>query len=261
MRFSIVTPSLNQGAWIEENLRSVRENPGLSVEHLVMDARSRDQTVDILSRQDFAQWVSEPDGGQTDAINKGLARSSGEILSYLCADDFLEPGALALVDQAFREHPEVDVVFGDCFFLEANSAWKRPKHAGAFTYERLRHNNFLFQPAVFWRRSVYERFGAFDATLQFCMDHEYWLRIGAETRWLYLPQPLATCRLHVEAKTSRALVAAWREAATMQARYGIYWKPKLDALWMATLGQHYYSLKRKLFSAVGRRLAPRPPQA
>lgn len=255
MRFSIITPSLNQGAWIEETLRSVREQKNVEVKHLVIDGGSQDATKDILAGQTFAKWVSEPDGGQTDAINKGLAQSTGEILSYLCADDLLEPGALERVAKVFQDNPEVDVVYGDCFFLEAGTDWKRPKVAGEFTYARLRWNNFLFQPAVFWRRAVYERFGKLDATLTYCMDHEYWLRIGRETRWHHVPEPLATCRLHAEAKTSRALVAAWREAEKMQARYGIRWKPKFDSLWMATLGQHYYRVKRQLFSALGRRRA------
>lgn len=257
MRFSIVTPSLNQGAWIEENLRSVREQGDIRVEHIVIDGASRDTTKEILASQTFAEWISEPDGGQTEAINKGLAQSTGEILSYLCADDYLEPGTLRQVEAVFRDSPNVDVVYGDCYFLEAKTDWKRPKRAGEFTYGRLRWNNFLFQPAVFWRRSVLERFGHLDATLNYCMDHEYWLRIGGQTRWHYLPTPLATCRLHVEAKTSRALVAAWREAATMQARYGIRWKPRLDALWMALVGQYYYRAKRLMFSAVGRRVARR----
>ncbi|CAN5659340.1 N/A [soil metagenome] len=255
MRFSIITPSLDQGTWIEETMRSVREQAGVKVEHLVIDGGSRDATKEILAAQSFAKWISEPDGGQTDAINKGLAQSKGDILSYLCADDYLEPGALARVDGIFRENPEVDVVFGDCYFLEAKTDWKRLKRAGEFTYARLRWNNFLFQPAVFWRRAVYERFGKLDAVLTYCMDHEYWLRIGAETQWHHVPEPLATCRLHAEAKTSRALVAAWREAETMQARYGIRWKPKWDALWMATLGQYYYRAKRQIFSALGRRRA------
>ncbi len=254
MRLSLVTPSLNQGRWIAENLRSVRESArGLEVEHWVMDGASADDTLEILSAQGFARWVSEPDGGQTDAINKGLARCTGDILGYLCADDYLEPSCLPLVDKAFRDHPEVDVVYGDGFFLESDSGWKRRKNAGTFSWPRLRAGNFLIQPAVFWRREVRERFGPFDASLRYCMDHEYWLRIGGKTRWLYLPEPLATCRLHADAKTSRSLAAAWREAARMQARHGIVWKPRLDAIWMTLAGQHYYRLKRLLFAFAGRR--------
>ncbi len=254
MRISIITPSLNQGPWIEDNLRSVRDS-GPDVEHLVIDGGSSDATREILGRQDFAAWISEPDAGQSDAINKGLSRSSGEILGYLCADDFLEPGALEAVREIFRSHPDTDVVHGDAYFLESDSRWKRLKRSGEFSYRRLRRGNFLLQPAVFWRRSVHERFGGFDPGLRYGMDHEYWLRIGAATRWHYLAQPLATCRLHADAKTSRALSAAWWEAAAMQARYGIRLKPRIEAVWMTVAGQHYYRLKRSVFAAIGRRRA------
>lgn len=252
MRFSIVTPSLNQGRWIEENLCSTASGR-TEVERWVMDGGSSDETVRILAAKHDVRWVSEPDAGQADAINKGLAQSTGDILGYLCADDYLEPGALELVAKTFQDNPEVDVVYGDGFFLESDSGWKRRKCAGSFSWQRLRKHNFLIQPAVFWRRSVYERFGPFDRNLRFCMDHEYWLRIGSQTRWLYLPEPLATCRLHADAKTSRALAEAWREAARMQARYGIIWKPRLDALWMTLCGQYYYRLKRLFFAFAGRR--------
>lgn len=262
MRFSIITPSLNQGAWIGENLRSVRdaaEKAGVEVEHFVIDGGSTDSTVEILAGQDFARWVSEPDKGQADAVNKGLARASGDILYYLCADDLLEPDALALVDEAFRARSP-NVVYGDGYFLESDSGWKRRKNAGEFSYARLRWNNFLIQPAVFWDRAVYERYGGFDPSLHYCLDHEYWLRIGAHTRWQYLNQPLATSRLHADAKTSKSLGPAWQEACRMQKRYGITIKPRLDAWWMTTLGHRYYRLKRALFARVGhmRRRTPLP---
>lgn len=260
MRFSIVTPSFNQGRYIQECLTSVQEagrRAGVEVEHFVMDAGSADETVAILSKQKDAQWVSEPDKGQTDAINKGLRRATGDILAYLCADDYLEPETLRLVREVFEQSPDVDVVYGDGYFLESDSGWKRPKKAGEFSVERLRNGNFVIQPAVFWRRRVYERFGEFDASLRYCMDQEYWLRIAADSRWAYIPTPLATCRLHSDAKTSSALAAAWAESAKMQQRYGIVGKPWWEALWMKFGGQYYYRLKRRIFAAIGRYRAAR----
>lgn len=252
MLFSLVTPSLNQGPWIAETLRSVRlAATGLEVEHWVIDGGSTDDTVPLLQGQDFARWISEPDRGQTDAINKGFARCHGEIFGYLCADDCLEENALRTVAETFARNPAADVVYGDGYFLESDSGWKRRKNAGAFSWPRLQRGNFLIQPAVFWRRRVFERFGEFDASLRYCMDHEYWLRIGRTGHWEYLPIPLAVCRLHADAKTSRALAPAWREAAAMQARYGLIWKPRFDALWMTLAGQHYYRLKRTLFARIG----------
>lgn len=249
MKISIVTPSLNSARFLKECLESVRA-AGENIQHIVMDGGSGDETLDILTQAQDVEWVSEPDHGQTDAINKGLARATGEILGYLCADDMLEPGSLEAVRRAFSQAP--DVVYGDAWFLEGDSGWRRRKAAGPYSYARLRRGNFLLQPAVFFHRRVYEKFGAFDASLQYCMDHEYWLRIGAKTQWLYLPEPLATCRLHPGAKTFRALAPAWAEAVRMQRRYGIRVRPALEALWMRLGGQTYYRLKRRVFREMGR---------
>ncbi|MDX2079355.1 MAG: glycosyltransferase family 2 protein [Terrimicrobiaceae bacterium] len=254
--FSIVTPSLNQGAFLGECLASVREAAArarVRVRHIVMDGGSRDDSLEILRSTQDIEWVSEADNGQTDAINKGLARVDGGIVSYLCADDLLEPDSLRWVGEAFSKSPEVDVVHGDALFLE--NGWKRRKVSGPFDYARLRRGNFLFQPAVFWRHGVTKRCGLLDASLRYCMDHEYWLRIGAVTRWHYIPEPLASCRLHADAKTWSSLVPAWDEAQTMQARYGIRWRPLRDALWMRFGGCHYYRLKRHIFAALARRRA------
>jgi glycosyltransferase involved in cell wall biosynthesis len=247
--FSIITPCLNAGVYLGECLASVQEG-GASVEHLVVDGGSTDGSLEVLRRQVEASWTSEPDAGQTDAINKGLARARGMILGYLCADDLLEPDSLRKVGRAFDGG--ADVVYGDAYFLEGYSGWKRLKRAGPFSYNRLRRGNFLLQPSVFFRRQIYERYGPLDATLQFCMDHEYWLRIGRDTAWTYLPEPLATCRLHPGAKTSRALAQAWEEAARMQSRHGITWRPRLEALWMRLAGAQLYRIRRRLLRAVGR---------
>jgi len=255
MRVSIVTPSLNQGAFIAETLASVRQAvlraEGVDVEHWVMDGGSSDETLDILTAQSEARWISAPDTGQSDAINKGLARCTGDILTYLCADDLVEPEALKLVATAFRENPNVDVVYGDFFFLEGNSGWRRPRVAGPYTPERLQNHNFLCQPATFWRRSVYERHGGFDAYLKYCMDHEYWLRIHKNCRWLYMPLPLATARLHVDAKTSSKITEAWVETARMADRYGLGARFRRRALWMRLCGGKFYRFRRYFYQKLG----------
>jgi glycosyltransferase involved in cell wall biosynthesis len=254
---SLVTPSLNQGAFLKECLDSVQAAAtaaGVPVEHLVVDGGSTDQTLEILGSQSRARWTSGKDDGQTDAINKGLAQVSGDIVSYLCADDLLEPEALRVVLRAFADDPAADVVYGDAYFLE--SGWKRRKVAGTFSRDRLKKGNFLLQPAVFLRRSVFEKFGLFDATLKFCMDHEFWLRISCGTKWKYVAMPLACSRLHSDAKTWTRLPEAWDEARMMQARHGIYWRPLRDALWMRIAGCHYYRIKRLLFARIAKSRKP-----
>lgn len=254
---SIVTPSLNQGAFLKQCLDSVQTaaaQAGIEVEHFVVDGGSADQSVGILKSQTRARWISGEDQGQTDAINKGFAQTSGEIVSYLCADDLLEPQALRLVLAAFEQRPGADVVYGDAYFLERG--WKRRKTSGPFSVRRLQKQNFLIQPAVFFKRAVLDRFGPLDASLKFCMDHEFWLRISKETNWIYEPSPLACSRLHADAKTWSQLPAAWEEARKMQARYGIYWRPLRDALWMRLAGCHYYRAKRILFAQIARFRTP-----
>ena len=255
--FSIITPSLNQRPFLGQCLDSVRKaasTAGAGVEHIVIDGGSTDGSLEVLGAQSFARWISEPDRGQSDAINKGIRICSGDVVSYLCADDLLEPDALVQAGRAFAVDPAADVVYGDAFFLE--EGWRRRKRAGPFSVTRLRRGNFLLQPAVFLKRGVFQKHGGFDPELSFCMDHEFWLRISGSTKWSYIPEPLACSRLHADAKTWSSLPAAWDEARRMQSRYGIRWRPLRDALWMRTLGCHYYRLKRLTFARIARSRTP-----
>lgn len=252
MKVSVITPSLNQARYLRECLDSVRraaeQAAGHEVEHIVVDGGSTDGTLDILRTAPDVRWISEPDTGQSQAINKGLARATGDILAYLCADDLYEPSALARVLDTFASDERADVVYADYYFLEGDSGRKRRKSAAKFSPDKLRDRNPLGQPAVWWRRRVFEKFGGFDESLHYCMDHEYWLRLGPRVPWRYLPEPLAVSRLHADAKTSRQLPAMWRETARMLTRDGWRFKPWWDAFAMAAWGRHYYLLKRRWFA-------------
>lgn len=252
MKLSVITPSLNQARYLGACLASVQaaaaQAAPYEVEHLVIDGGSTDGSVDLLRGHPEVLWVSEKDNGQAHAINKGLRMSTGDVLAYLCADDLYEPAAISRSLTAFASHPEADVVYADYYFLEGDSGRKRPKSAASFRPDNLGNRNPLGQPAVWWRRSVYEKFGGFDESLHFCMDHEYWLRLGPRVRWHYLPEPLAVSRLHADAKTSRQLSAMWRETARMLTRDGWRLKPWWDAFAMAAWGRHYYMLKRRWFA-------------
>jgi glycosyltransferase involved in cell wall biosynthesis len=256
MKLSVVTPSYNQAPFLAATLQSVQEAasrvPGHEVEHIVMDGASTDQTTEILKNQTFARWKSERDTGQASAINKGWKESTGEIFAYLCSDDLWEANTLQVVLPLFERHPDVDVIYGDYFFLEGESEWKRRKCSALFSYSHLLAEDFISQPATFFRRRVYEKFGGLDESLHYCLDHEYWLRIGQETQWLYVAEPLAVMRQHSSSKTNSQLTKAYWESFRMRQRYGIRWKPLWDAVTMQCGGQYYYMAKRKWFESRGK---------
>jgi glycosyltransferase involved in cell wall biosynthesis len=267
---SVVTPSFNQAAFLPETLCCVRQAAALCGEnritHLIQDNASTDGTVGILQKQRFAQWESTPDHGQAHAINCGWQKAQGDILTYLCSDDLWIPKAIPAVLDAFAQHPEIDVIYGDYYFLEADSGWLRKKEAGTWSRARLlREGNFISQPATFWRRRVYERHGGLDETLLYCLDHEYWLRISTDTTWHYLARPLGVMRLHPDAKTARAIGCMAMESARMQTRYHTAWQPWWSAWNMRLWGCHYYRAKRTFFRFYGKYLrktsitVPPPP--
>ena len=206
---SIVTPSLQQGRFIERTLESVavQRDGSLAdaIEHIVMDGGSTDGTLEILERwRDRIAFSSGPDGGQTAAINAGLARARGDILAYLNADDLHYAGAIAAAVDAFEKDPQADVVYGDADLIDDDDRLIGSYPTEAWSMERLKLICFLCQPAVFFRRRVIEQFGPFDERLDLCMDYEYWLRLGLRgARFVRIPAKLAAARHHADAKTFR----------------------------------------------------------
>ncbi len=205
MKFSIVTPSYNQGRFIERTLLSVaaQEGPGIEVEHVVFDAGSTDETVTVLNRhEERVRWISEKDNGQADAVNKGICNTDGEIIGWLNSDDVYYPGALERVAQFFGNRPDVDVVYGMADHIDLEGHPFEPYPTEEWNFERLKETCFICQPALFLRRCVFEKHGPLDESLHYCMDYEYWLRLGkAGVSFGYLQETLAGSRLYAENKT------------------------------------------------------------
>ncbi len=201
MKFTIVTPSLNQGEYIGRTIDSViRQEGDFEIQYLVRDGGSSDQTVDILQQTEALlasgvdlgnrgvefSWVSQKDGGQSAAINAGLRQATGDIVAYLNSDDMYSPGALAAVAKAFQEKPEADFVYGDGTVIDENDnlqwVWlSRPYDFEVLTRVHQAWNsasNYISQASTFWRRSVGDRMGLFDEAFQNSMDVEYWVRGG-----------------------------------------------------------------------------------
>lgn len=224
LSFSVITPSLNQGRFIERTLRSVLDQGSEApVEYVVRDGGSTDATLGILARfADRLTVVSEPDRGQADAVNKGLRATAGDLIGWLNSDDVYYPGALALVADLFAARPELDVLYGDAQLLDADDGVLGAYYTEPWNPARLIQRCFLCQPAVFFRRRVVERFGGLDERLHYCMDYEYWLRLAAGgATFAYAPTVLAGSRLHPGTKTLSARLLTHQEINTMlRARLG-----------------------------------------
>jgi glycosyltransferase involved in cell wall biosynthesis len=221
-RVSVVTPSFNQVAFLEEAIRSVLLQDYPNLEYLVIDGGSTDGSADLILRYApwLAYWVSEPDRGQSEAINQGWRRVTGEIVAYLNSDDtYLAPDVLSRVVGEFLAHPEAGLVHGDCVVLNEGGAAIDVWRSRPAQFRDLLFHNHVLQPAAFLRRDVLERVGLLDESLQFTMDVEYWLRVTAEFPARYLPGALAGYRLHGGSKSMASFRRFVAERERIQARY------------------------------------------
>jgi len=196
---SVVTPSYNQGHFIEENILSVKSQDYPHIEHIIIDGGSTDGTVEILKQYEGTynlRWISEPDEGHADAVNKGFRMAKGEIIGWLNSDDvYFDCGTISAVVEAFQKHPEADIIYGDCAYIWEDGTILRVQRVPSFRYSRLLRGCFLEQPGVFLRRHVIEKH-KLDVRLKVAIDYEYWLRIGKHYRFHRIPRILAADRNH-----------------------------------------------------------------
>jgi glycosyltransferase involved in cell wall biosynthesis len=218
MKVSVVTPSYNQGQFIKRTLESVATQTGAEIEHVVFDGGSTDGTVDVLKH--FGRnvvWVSEKDDGQTDAVNKGIRATDGEVIGWLNSDDIYYPGAVAHVVAFFETHPDVDVIYGMADHIDLSDHAFEAYPTEPWDFDRLRDTCFICQPAAFFRRRVVAQHGPLDENRHFCMDYEYWLRLAkAGVRFAYLEEKLAGSRLYAENKTLGSRLKVHAEINDMQ---------------------------------------------
>jgi glycosyltransferase involved in cell wall biosynthesis len=220
-RITIITPSYNQGSFIDRTIRSVLAQGIEGLEYVVVDGGSRDETLSILKRYgDAFRWASERDRGHSDAINKGIQSTSGWIIGWLNSDDIYYPGALESVLAYFDSHPDVEVVYGDANHIDENDSFIETYPTEDWSWERLKDVCFISQPAAFVRRSVFDAHGLMDIRLKQSMDYEFWLRLGKNhVRFAHLPRLLAATRLHKDAFTVSAAVACHRACNELTRRH------------------------------------------
>ena len=218
MKISLITPCFNSAAYLEETIRSVLEQGVPELEYFVMDGGSTDGTVEIIRRyaDRLAGWVSEKDGGQVDALNKGFARATGDIVGFINADDVLLPGALRAVLRAFTARPELELVYGEVEWIDGEGR-HTGSHAGKISnldealdiYSVWWSQRQWVQPEVFYRRTLKERVGPFDERYNLAFDFDFWVRcFRANVVVEKLPEALVQFRVHPNQKSSAATKAA-----------------------------------------------------
>jgi glycosyltransferase involved in cell wall biosynthesis len=204
-KISIVTPSYNQGVYLEETIRSVLDQNYQNLEYIVIDGGSTDGSVEVIKKysSQLAYWVSEKDKGQTDALNKGFHRATGEIVGWLNSDDTYIAGTLRAVAEAFKADTDVDFVFGNKFAVDENQNVIREDRHTKFSFASwILLGSTLSQCASFWKRNLFEKYGYLDDSLQFSMDYEFFCRIGRQIKTKHIRKPLANFRWHPTSKSS-----------------------------------------------------------
>ena len=222
-RISVVTPSLNQAAFIELTIRSVLDQNYPALDYIVVDGGSTDGTQAILQKYgERLRWLSEKDRGQTDAINKGMRMADGELLAYLNADDVYLPGTFDTVARYFEAHPQVDWVYGDCRLIDEMGRSIGRLKAPRFNLNRMiLRGEYIPQPAAFWRRTAATAIGEFDVTRRYSMDYDFFIRLGQHSPGHRLDAELACFRLQPASKTISSEENHWRETLKVSEQHGL----------------------------------------
>lgn len=221
---SIITPSYNQGRFLESTVRSVLEQDYPNIEYIIVDGGSTDNSVDIIEKfaDKLSWWVSEPDKGQTDAINKGFSHANGDILAWLNSDDTYEQGAVREAVEYLTTHADVGLVYGECNFIDEEGHAFGIFPAAQTDYGRLRRGYVhVPQQSSFWRANLWKQVGPLDDSFYFAMDYDLWVRLAKITQVKYLPGRMwANFRLHSDAKSIAADDRCWPEMLRVHYRDG-----------------------------------------
>jgi len=223
---SIVIPSYNQAAYLEEAIQSVLAQSYKPIELLLIDGGSEDGSLEIIRRykKEFAYWQSQPDKGQTDAINQGLNRATGKYQAWLNADDRLLPNAVEEAVDFLEGHVDLGLVYGQADFINASGKVIGEFPAAQTDYARLmRGYVHVPQQAAFWRGVLWKQVGPLDPSLYFAMDYDLWVRLAAVSEIKYVPRKWGQFRLHGGSKTMSNDFRAWEDMLSIQRREGGPW--------------------------------------
>jgi len=204
-KISIVTPSYNQAEFLERTILSVLNQNYPNLEYIIIDGGSTDGSVEIIKRYEkyLAYWVSEKDKGQSDAINKGFARSTGEILAYINSDDVYHPEAFLKIVKAFNENSGANLVFGNVNYIDTYDNLIGECRFTPFNFATLIYEGGnLHQPGAFWQRKIYDKVSGFNPKYKFCMDFDFFCRVAEIGTLKHIREYIANFRYHENSKSS-----------------------------------------------------------
>ena len=241
-KLSIVTPSFNQGQFLEETILSVLNQEYPDLEYIIIDGGSTDNSIEIIKKyaDSLSYWASESDNGQSDAINKGFRKATGEIVTWLCADDTYYPGSLETITNLFSKNPNVDVFYGDIASVDKTgrifAATRSLNFSRLALFSRI---GSLPQPASFFRRRILDDIGYIDETAYYAMDYEFFLRAAASGKsFEHIQRTLATYRYHNCSKTVTGIKdnnVRNEEIEKHQKKYGTVFNYSLNLLKIARI--------------------------
>ncbi|HDK42354.1 MAG TPA: glycosyltransferase [Candidatus Pacearchaeota archaeon] len=204
-KISIVTPSYNQAEFLERTILSVLNQNYPNLEYIIIDGGSTDGSVEIIKKYEkyLAYWVSEKDKGQADAINKGFAKSCGEILAYINSDDAYHPEAFFKIAKAFNKNSKADLVFGNVSYIDAyNNLIGECKFTNFDFATLIYEGGNLHQPGAFWTKKIYDKVNGFNPKYKFCMDYDFFCRVAESGNMVHIRDYLANFRHHEKSKSS-----------------------------------------------------------
>lgn len=220
-KISIVTPSFNQAQYLEETIRSVILQGYPNLEYIIIDGGSTDGSVEIIKEYEpwLTYWVSEPDRGQSHAINKGFERSTGDIMTWLNSDDYYLPNVFRLIAETFSQNQTMWVA-GACFYLYPDGKLVAKDVKPNVSLENWLTRDLYAQPSVFWKRTLWEKTKKIDEKLHFSFDYDLWLQfVNFQPEAFWINTPLSVFRRHSSSKTSTAIFKFIEEDSIIQLRH------------------------------------------
>jgi glycosyltransferase involved in cell wall biosynthesis len=200
----------------------VKEQNYPDIEHIIIDGVSTDRTIEILRRYNHLTWISEPDKGQSDALNKGLKRVNGDIIGILNSDDLYKPKIIPLVVEEFQINPDLDLIYGDCDYINENDEVLFTYKAPSFNFKQLITccYNYIPPMSAFFRKRVLDMIGLFDPNLNYTMDHDFFIRAGLKCNIRKVNYVLGSFRIHDTSKTKTNILKMRGESYEISKRYG-----------------------------------------